>query len=148
MKIKIRILRGDIGKKHYTNDAGFDLYAKLSEPVILTVENKTAMISTGLAIQMPHGVFGMIVSRSSMSNETEEKSSILCHQGIVDGDFNGTMRVVLSLVGNRPYTINNGDRIAQIIFLPRLNVKLVRSKPTKIMSKNHRGSKGFGSTGK
>ena len=146
---EIEILQGTIGEMNYPNDAGHDLYAELKEPVTLYPEpfKRTATISTGLAIQMPKGMFAMVVTRSSMSQETDEKPSILCHNGIIDGDFNGKIKVVLSLIGKRPYTINPGDRIAQIIFLPKLTVAFVTGRK-QIQSSCKRGERGFGSTGK
>ena len=121
--------------------AGADLYALIDGSV--TIEpGETKMIGTGLALAIPEGLVGLIFARSGLASK---KGLAPANKvGVIDSDYRGEVRVVLHNHGNVAQTIENGERIAQIAFVPYYAAEFsVVDK----LSETLRGEGGFGSTG-
>ena len=100
----------------------------------------TLTFDTGIAIKPPQGTYGRIASRSGLA----VKHNIETKAGVIDPDYTGTLKVVLHNFGNTAYTVNKGDRIAQLILENFTSAEL---QPTNTFQETDRGDKGFGSTG-
>ena len=143
MKIEI-INKSNHNLPHYETNfsAGMDLKAFIDEPVILnSLERK--IIKTGLYISLPIGFEAQVRSRSGLS--IKHGLCVLNSPGTIDADYRGEVGIILINLSQEPYTINNGDRIAQMILAPviKMELKEVNDLPNTI-----RGDGGFGSTGK
>jgi dUTP pyrophosphatase len=121
--------------------AGYDLFSAGR----YTVEPRgRQIISTGIAIHMPPGVYGRIAERSSLG-----ANGIKVNGGVIDPDYRGEIKVILENLSNIPYSVNPGDRIAQLILEKYVSVPVkVVSKLADIFGSTERGEGGFGSTGK
>ena len=120
------------------NDAGFDLYS-IIDTVIPPKQRKT--VRTGIAIQMPDHLAGLIWPRSGLS----VKQGIDVLAGVVDSGYRGEIMVCLYNTSDDVVCINTGDRIAQIIFqgVPRVTMEVHDT-----LGSSQRGDNGFGSSGK
>lgn len=116
-------------------DAGFDLYARETARVYMHY-----VFDTGVHIQIPQGYAGIIKSRSGLNIDKG-----LQGEGVVDAGYTGSIRVKLYNNSSTPYTVHEGDRIAQILIVPVATPELVQV--DKIQG-GDRGSRGFGSSGK
>lgn len=117
--------------------AGYDLYA--SESVVVKSKDR-ALVPTGIAISVPLGTYGRIAPRSGLA----VKYGIDVGAGVIDRDFCGEIKVLLMNHGNANYTINAGDRIAQLILE---NISSPEVKEVNELDDTARGNGGFGSTG-
>jgi dUTP pyrophosphatase len=124
--------------KANANDAGFDLYS-IIDTVIPPKQRKT--VRTGIAIQMPDHLAGLIWPRSGLS----VKHGIDVLAGVVDSGYRGEIMVCLYNTSDEVVGINTGDRIAQIIFqeVPRVSMEVHET-----LGSSQRGDNGFGSSGK
>ena len=121
--------------------AGADVCAFLKEPVVLK-PGKYAMISTGLAFAIPQGYEVQVRPRSGLA--AKNGVTVLNTPGTIDSDYRGEVKVILINLGENDFTINNGDRIAQLIVAP---VTLGAFQPVASLDETERGKGGFGSTG-
>lgn len=122
--------------------AGCDLYACLDEAV--TIEpHATVLIKTGLALEVPVGYAGLIYARSGLASKRNLAPANKV--GVVDADYRGEVMVALHNHGTIPQTIEHGERIAQMVIAPFLQVSFIE---TEALSDTVRGEGGFGSTGK
>lgn len=119
--------------------AGFDLTA--SAEVVLS-PGQSALVPTGLALQVPRGVEGQIRPRSGLA--LRHRVTVLNSPGTVDSDFRGEIRVLLVNWGVAEYRVEVGDRIAQVVFAPVLDVAL---EAVEVLGESTRGAGGWGSTG-
>lgn len=122
--------------------AGLDLKAAVSGKILLApMERK--LIPTGLFIALPERYEAQIRPRSGLA--LKYGITVLNSPGTIDSDYRGEIRVLLINLSNQEFTVNSGDRIAQMIISKHEQIKweLVESLP-----KSRRGEKGFGSTGK
>lgn len=118
--------------------AGLDLYA--DEDATIHDFMVTA-VGTGLAFEIPEGYFGMVCSRSGQVYKHGIQVSNA--PGIVDADFRGEVKVLLNCIyGHRD--VKKGERIAQLLIMPYLDVDCEEAKD---LSNTDRGNDGFGSTG-
>lgn len=136
LKVKRLIPEARIPTRSYKGDAGLDLY---SIEDIEVSANTVQEVSTGLAIEIPEGYFGVITARSSMG-----RRGIRTHFGVIDPQYRGTITVFLK-TGSEPYEICRGHRIAQLLILPIPEVEIVE---TEELSITERGIQGLGSSGK
>ena len=121
--------------------AGADLYALLDAPV--TIEpHESKVIPTGVALEIPAGLGGVVCARSGLS--CKQDLAPANKVGIIDADYRGEVVVVLHNHGTQTRTIQNGDRVAQILFMPyvQANFEVVDE-----LSNTVRGVGGFGHTG-
>ncbi len=122
--------------------AGADLYACLDSPI--TIEpNETKLIPTALAMEILPGFAGFIFARSGLASKRNLAPANKV--GVIDSDYRGEIIVPLHNHGSEPQTVDHGERIAQIVFLPYLSAKFIERKR---LSSTKRGSGGFGSTGR
>lgn len=120
--------------------AGFDLCA--SQPVV--IQPKThELIHTGIHLEIPFGYHVEIRSRSGLA--AKHGVFVLNSPGTVDSDYTGEICVILCNLGNEPFSIEKGDRIAQGVLMKHEIAVFV--KKHKVSKKTERGSGGFGSTG-
>ncbi|HOJ36273.1 MAG TPA: dUTP diphosphatase [Clostridiales bacterium] len=132
-----------VPKKATSGSAGFDLRALLSEP--LTIEGgKTSLIKTGIAIALPEKeLAALIFARSGLASK-HGIAPVNC-VGVIDSDYRGEIMVPLINHFDEPYTIQPGERIAQLVIMP---VPAVRLTEAESLDETDRGEGGFGSTGK
>lgn len=122
--------------------AGMDLRADLQEPLVLRTLER-AMVPTGLHIELPAGFEAQIRPRSGLA--VKHGISIVNAPGTIDADYRGEIKVVLVNLSNEPFTVNPGERIAQMVVARH---ETVQWEPVEALEESGRGSGGFGSTGK
>lgn len=123
----------------HPGDAGMDLYAS-KEATVWAYHR--AIISTGIAMEIPRGYFGMIRPRSGLA---VKHGITATSSGVIDSGYRGEIKVLLHNLGTQDYDIAVGDRIAQLLILPVLHAIL---EETDELSTSYRGQAGHGSTGK
>ena len=121
--------------------AGYDLYACIEEAIEIQPQ-KMAKIGTGIAITPPEGYFGAIFARSGLSTKRGLRPANCV--GACDEDYTGEYIVVLYNDSNTIQTVEPGERIAQLIFLPYISVNMIEIDE---LEETERGDGGFGSTG-
>lgn len=125
--------------------AGADLYADLSEP--LTVEpRKVYAVPTGISIELPEGYEAQIRARSGLA--LKHGISLVNGIGTVDCDYRGEISVILTNVTDVPYTIEPGERIAQMVIARYVRADFEPVDSAADLSGTDRGSGGFGHSGK
>lgn len=122
--------------------AGMDLKACLAEPLVLQTLER-AMVPTGIHIELPAGFEAQIRPRSGLA--AKHGISIVNAPGTIDADYRGEIKVVLVNLSNDPFTVNPGERIAQMVVARH---ETVEWEPVETLEESERGSGGFGSTGK
>ena len=145
MELKIKKLRenAQIPFRATAGSAGMDLYACIDEPVTLALGEK-AVIPTGIAIALPSPELGAFVfARSGLA--IMHGIGLLNAVGVIDSDYRGEVCVGVINQLSEPYTINPGERIAQLVILP---VSLIEPVEVDELDETERGAGGFGSTGK
>lgn len=143
-KIPVKRLRSGAILPTYGSDeaAGADLYACLDAQVSIA-PGQTAFIPTGLAMELPRGYAGLIHARSGMASKRGLAPANKV--GVIDSDYRGEITVALYNHGAQTQTVQNGDRIAQMLIMPVITPPY---EETDTLSDTGRGSGGFGSTGK
>lgn len=121
--------------------AGADLCALLNEPLTIPA-GKFAMVPTGLFFEIPEGYEVQVRPRSGLA--AKNGVTVLNTPGTIDSDYRGEIKVILINLGEADFTINSGDRIAQMIVAP---VTQATFSITDSLSETERGAGGFGSTG-
>lgn len=121
--------------------AGADLYASLAEPVVLQPFAR-ALIPTGVRIALPEGYEAQVRPRSGLA--FNYGVTCLNSPGTIDADYRGEIQVLLINLGDKPFTITNGDRIAQLVIAP---CSRARFSKVENLDETQRGAGGFGSTG-
>ena len=122
--------------------AGADLYACLDGDVTIAPA-ETLLIHTGLAMEIPTGLVGLIYARSGLASK---KGLAPANKvGVIDSDYRGEIMVALHNHSTEPRTISDGERIAQIVFTPYYTADF---SVVDELGDTSRGSGGFGSTGK
>ena len=123
-------------ERAHPTDAGADL---MSNEDLEIYPNEQKLVDTGIAIKIPHGFAGFVYNRSSQG----KKGITIPHSvGVIDSGYRDTIKVLLKNIGDDPYKITAGDRIAQLVIQ---KVELVQFKD--IWNDSTRGTGGFGSTG-
>ena len=122
--------------------AGVDLKAVLDAPLVLN-PLKRKLIGTGLKIALPEGFEAQVRPRSGLA--AKHGVSVLNAPGTIDADYRGEIGVILVNLSNDPFTIEPGERIAQLVLA---RYEQIEWKLTNILSETNRGKCGFGSTGK
>jgi len=122
--------------------SGVDLYAANDENVMLNGIGVTKIIPTGVCLEIPEGYEAQVRSRSGLA----AKNSIVVTNspGTIDADYRGEIKVILTNIGGRRFTVERGMRIAQLVFTPVVSAEL--NLVTELYDTT-RGKKGFGSTG-
>ncbi|MBO4994274.1 MAG: dUTP diphosphatase [Alistipes sp.] len=122
--------------------AGLDIRANLDQCVTLQPLER-AMIPTGLYVELPEGCEMQIRPRSGLA--AKHGVTVLNSPGTIDADYRGEIKVILVNLSNEPFTIEAGERIAQMIVTRYEQIEWVAAEE---LSSTERGAGGFGSTGK
>jgi dUTP pyrophosphatase len=122
--------------------AGLDLPAAVKEGKTLQ-PGEFAKIPTGFAIALPQGYEAQVRPRSGLA--ARHGVTVLNTPGTVDSDYRGEIGVILINLGSEPFTINRGDRIAQLVISPVVQGNL---EEVSDLEETRRGPGGFGHTGK
>lgn len=142
--VKIKFLSDKIKKPEYATDgsAGMDLSASIKSPMLIRPKERT-LIPAGIALQIPKGYAGFVFARSGMA---VRQGLTLCNGvGVIDSDYTGEIKIGVVNLSDKEYTVNPGDRIAQLVIMPVAAVNLVEVDE---LDRTSRGGGGFGSTGK
>ena len=126
---------------HSTQAAGLDLLAAVPADMIIQ-PGQRALVPTGIAIALPPGSEAQVRPRSGMA--ARHGITVLNTPGTVDADYRGEIQVILINLGEAPYVVQRGARIAQLVIAPVLRAKLSESQD---LADTQRGGGGFGSTG-
>lgn len=121
--------------------AGMDLRANLDEPVVLQPLGR-AIIKTGLFIELPIGYEAQVRPRSGLA--AKKGITVLNSPGTVDADYRGEIGVILVNLSNEAFTVENGERIAQLVIAKHERVEWLE---VEALTETDRGAGGFGSTG-
>ena len=144
MKIAVKKLRENAVLPTFGSPeaAGADLYACLASPVTVA-PGETAFIPTGLAMELPVGYVGLVYARSGLA--CKRGLAPANKVGVIDSDYRGEIAVGLVNLSDAPYTVQPGDRIAQLMVTPVVQPR-VHLVPE--LGETERGVGGFGSTGR
>ena len=123
--------------------AGCDLRAAMSEPLCLE-PGQRALIPTGIAIALPEGTEGQVRPRSGLA--IRHGLTVLNAPGTIDADYRGEISVPMINLGQEAYTVQRGDRIAQLVIAVVTQLEWVSVK--ELDENTERGLGGFGSTGR
>lgn len=148
MKLQIQALSEKIGREiplpYYATEgaAAVDLHACIDEAVTLPPGGR-ALLPTGLAAAIPAGHVGLLAVRSSMG--IRHGVTLSNGVGVIDSDYRGEIIVALTNLSDTDYTIQPGDRVAQLVIMPvtQADISVVDE-----LDETERGAGGFGSTGR
>lgn len=122
--------------------AGADLYA-LTDGEVTFLPGETKFVHTGIALEIPEGYAGLVYARSSLA--CKRGLAPANKVGVIDSDYRGEIMVALHNHSDKPQTIGNGERIAQLVVAPFLRAEFFQSET---LGESERGAGGFGSTGR
>jgi dUTP pyrophosphatase len=132
--------RARLPTRAHDGDAGLDLYAL--EPAVLA-PGERASVPTGIAVEIPPGHAGLVLPRSGLA--ARHGISVVNAPGLIDSGYRGEVRVLLLNTDRaRPFELDGGDRIAQLVLVP---VALPTPTEVDALSDSERGAGGFGSSG-
>ena len=143
MEVKIKLENGCENfcpKKAHPDDAGYDLYSRIDA----VLEPLSGMaIPVGFAMELPTGYEAQIRPRSGLA--AKHHITVTNSPGTVDANFRGEVKAILYNLDREPFSIQRGDRIAQMVICELPEIELVEATE---LSETDRGSGGFGSSGK
>lgn len=145
MLLKIKKVTGfeDLETPKYMTEGsvGMDLYAAIDNTEII-MPSEIKLVSTGICIQIPTGYEAQIRPRSGLA--LKYGITLLNTPGTIDWDYRGEIKVIIINLGKEPFTINRGDRIAQMVInkVEKPLIEVVLN-----IDNTERNAKGFGSTG-
>lgn len=141
MKIKIIKLNEAAQVPHYSHadDAGLDLFAIQSHQIL---PGASALIPTGIAIELPHGTEAQVRPRSGLA--LKHSITVLNSPGTIDAGYRGEIGVILINHGQEIFEVSAGMKIAQMVIAPVLRAEI---EEVTELSATRRGEGGFGSTG-
>ena len=122
--------------------AGMDLRADLNEAVTLKSLER-ALVPTGLFMEIPEGYEAQVRPRSGLA--FKHGLTVLNSPGTIDADYRGEVKVILVNLSNEPFTISDGERIAQLVIAKHEQAEWIEVEQ---LEETSRGEGGFGSTGK
>jgi dUTP pyrophosphatase len=142
MKVKvINRSKHDLPKYETAASAGIDLRANLATSFTLQPLERT-LITTGVFLEIPVGYEAQVRPRSGLA--LKKGITVLNTPGTIDADYRGEVGVILVNISNQPFVINDGERIAQLVFA---KVEQADFLEVEELSSTDRGVGGFGSTG-
>lgn len=121
--------------------AGMDLRANIEQPIVLAPLGR-AIVKTGLFIELPIGYEAQVRPRSGLA--AKKGVTVLNSPGTIDADYRGEIGVILVNLSNEPFTVENGERIAQLIIAKHERAEW---NEVEALTETSRGEGGFGSTG-
>lgn len=142
MKVKV-INKGRNALPGYSTEfaAGMDVRADLAEPIILGPLQR-AMVPTGLYLEIPAGYEVQVRPRSGLA--AKKGVTVLNSPGTIDADYRGEVRVILVNLSDEPFTVEPGERIAQLVLARH---EVIEWEESEELAGSDRGEGGFGSTG-
>lgn len=143
LKIKLLQPNAQPPARATSGSAGYDLCAALDQAVIIE-PGETAWLPSGFAMELSDsGYVGLVFARSSLG----AKHGVLPPNGVgvIDSDYRGEVKVVLKNTSSVPFTVNPGDRVAQLVIVP---VETPDIEVCDSLCESDRGTGGFGSTGR
>lgn len=143
MKIDIKFLndKAKMPSRGSESAAGYDLYAATDDSIEVQ-PHCTIKVDTGIAVAIPEGYFGGVYARSGLASKQGLRPGNCV--GVIDSDYRGPVIVALHNDTDKPQTFKAGDRIAQLIVQPYLNIEF---NEVEELDTTARGEGGFGSTG-
>lgn len=144
MELQIKKLRENakLPTRGSAQAAGYDLYACLEADLIIA-PHATEPVPIGLAVAIPDGYFAAVFARSGLAAKEGLRPANCV--GVFDSDYRGEYLVMLHNDTDAPRTVRSGDRIAQMVVLPYLEVSF---REVDALDETERGTGGFGSTGR
>lgn len=141
--LKVRRLVDEAKLPTYATDGsgGLDLYSASRRPVSVHFGDRPVEVPLGIAIEIPKGYVGLVKSRSGMAF----KSGVTCFNGVIDSDYRGEVKALLSNRGNMSQTYTQGDRVAQLLIVKCEQMEVIEDDELSITERDGRG---FGSTGR
>lgn len=121
--------------------AGLDLAAAVTTPTVIR-PGERRFVPTGIAVAIPRGFEGQVRPRSGLA--LKHGIGIVNSPGTIDSDYRGEIGIVLINHGAEPFTVNRGDRIAQLVIAPVAHVDV---ESAEALDETDRGGGGYGSTG-
>lgn len=141
--VNLKKLRPDAVIPTYGTEfaAGADLYACMDEDVEIK-PGETQFIHTGIALEIPEGLVGLVYARSGMA--CKKGAAPANKVGVIDSDYRGEIMVALFNHSKNSITVSKGERIAQLVLTPYITADFTE---TDCLEESARGAGGFGSTG-
>ena len=143
--LKVKVInrsKHDLPRYETALSAGMDVRANLSEPIVLKPLAR-ALVPTGLFVELPAGFEMQVRPRSGLA--AKFGLTVLNAPGTIDADYRGEVKVILANLSGEEFTINDGERIAQLVVARHEQVEWEQAEE---LSDTTRGAGGFGSTGK
>ncbi len=146
-KVQVEITKMDPGstviypKAMSNGAAGMDVFAMCEQDIVIH-QGETALIPTGFAIAIPEGYEAQIRPRSGLA--LKHGLLIPNSPGTIDCDYRGEVKIIMANISKTPFTIRNGDRIAQMVLCPVVRIEWEEKDA---LSGTERGDGGFGHTG-
>jgi dUTP pyrophosphatase len=143
--LKVRVInqsKHSLPEYATVQSAGLDLKANITESIVLKPLQRQ-LIPTGLFIELPAGHEAQIRPRSGLA--FKHGITVLNSPGTIDADYRGEVKVLLVNLSNEDFTINDGERIAQMVVAKHEQIKW---EPVTSLEESARGEGGFGSTGR
>ena len=139
MKIKVKKLKENakLPKYHHPGDIGMDMYAM---ETVTMKPGEHYRFWHGFALEFPEGYGAIIMDKGSIS-----KAGLAHMGGVYDAGYRGEYNTLLVNLSDKPYTFEEGDKVAQLVIMP---VEIVELEETDTLSESARGEGMFGSTGK
>ena len=122
--------------------AGMDLVAAVGDRPMVLAPGARALVPTGLILELPAGFEAQVRPRSGLA--LRNGVTVLNSPGTIDSDYRGEVQVLLANLGDAPFTIERGARIAQLVVQPVTQARFVQ---VETLPGSQRGESGFGSTG-
>lgn len=144
-QIRVKLLHEKAQLPTYGSDeaAGADLYAAFDGEAIEVPARGRAIIPTGIAIELLPGTEAQVRPRSGLA--AKHGLTVLNTPGTIDSDYRGEIKVILHNTSDKPYYVNSGERVAQMVVAPFIRVLPIVAED---LDETKRGENGFGSTGK
>ena len=142
MKLRMISKSGRIPRYETSMSAGFDISAWIPEGDMILEPGARALVPTGLFIELPEGYEAQVRARSGLA--IKHGIGLVNGIGTIDADYRGEIRVALINWGDVPFTVSDGDRIAQVVISRYEKADI---EPVDILSETERGEGGFGHTG-
>ncbi len=142
--VKVKRLSSDavLPQRMTEHAAGYDLYAANDKPIVIN-PGKVTLVPTGLSIELPVGYEAQIRPRSGLA--LKSRVGVLNSPGTIDADYRGHVQVILFNFGDKDFTVNKGERIAQMILCRHETADF---KVVEELTGTERGAGGFGHTSK
>lgn len=144
MKIKVvNLSNNNLPSYETPSSAGVDLRAHITEGSLTIKPMQRVLVPTGLFMEIPEGYEGQVRPRSGLA--IKNGITVLNSPGTIDADYRGEIKVILINLSDSDFVINNGDRIAQMVFAACEQAEFIS---VETLTETQRGAGGFGHTGK